>query len=201
MNEVKVRSRFKTRNITRVAVLSVIAFVLMNIKTPLGFIAPSFMKLDISDMPVLIGAFTMGPVYGVITALIKNILKIIIAGSDTGLVGELSNFIVASAFAVTASLFYRKHRTFKGAIGSLALGIITMTALAMLSNYFFIFPLYGKIMPMEAIISMCSKINANVKGLKDIMVYVVLPFNLVKGTITAIFTIFIYKHVRPALKD
>ncbi len=143
----------------------------------------------------------MGPVYGVITALIKNILKIIIAGSDTGLVGELSNFIVASAFAVTASLFYRKHRTFKGAIGSLALGIITMTALAMLSNYFFIFPLYGKIMPMEAIISMCSKINANVKDLKDIMFYVVLPFNLVKGTITAIFTIFIYKHVRPALKD
>ena len=74
------------------------------------------------------------------------------------MVGELSNFIIASVYAVTASTFYRRHRTFKGAILSLVLGVVLMTAAAFVSNYYFIFPLYAKIMPMEAIVAAGSKI-------------------------------------------
>ena len=195
------RRGIKTRNITRVGVLSVMAFILMNIKMPLAFIAPAFMKLDISDVPVLLGAFTMGPIYGVIIAAIKNILNIIITGTDTGMVGELSNFIIASVYAITASVFYRRYRTFKGAILSLILGIVLMTTSAFISNYYFIFPLYAKIMPMEAIVAMGSKIFPKVTDLFTMMVYCIIPFNIIKGSITAVVTVLLYERVRPALKD
>ena len=49
-----------TRNITRIAILSAIAYVLMLIEFPLP-IAPSFYKLDFSEAAVLIGGFAMGP--------------------------------------------------------------------------------------------------------------------------------------------
>lgn len=203
MNNIKARSssRIKTKNITRVAVLSVMAFILMNIKVPLTFIAPAFMKLDISDVPILLGAFTMGPVYGIIAAFIKNILNIIITGSDTGMVGELSNFIIASVFASVASIYYRRHKTFKGAIISLILGVLLMTFVALISNYYFIFPLFAKFMPMEAIIAAGSKIIPGVKDLFTMMLYCVLPFNIIKGVITSIVTVLLYERVRPVLKD
>ena len=201
MNKVNTSTMIRTKDMTKVAMLSVIGFVLMYFQLPLTFVAPPFMKLDISDLPVLMGAFTMGPVYGIIIAALKNLMHIIFKGTMTAGVGELSNFIISSTFAFVSSYFYRKHKTYKGAVLSLTIGVLAMTILAMMSNYFVVFPLYAKVMPMEAIIAMGSAITSKITGLFTMMLYSVLPFNLIKGFTTSAVMMLVYKKVSPLFKN
>lgn len=201
MNKVNTSTMIRTKDMTKVAMLSVIGFLLMYIQLPLTFVAPPFMKLDISDLPVLMGAFTMGPVYGIIIAALKNLMHIIFKGTMTAGVGELSNFIISSTFAVVSSYIYRKHRTYKGAVLSMTVGVVAMTILAMISNYFVVFPLYGKVMPMDAIIAMGSAITPRIKGLFTMMIYSVLPFNLIKGFTTSAVMMLVYKKISPLFKN
>lgn len=201
MNKVNTSTMIRTKDMTKVAMLSVIGFVLMYFQLPLTFVAPPFMKLDISDLPVLMGAFTMGPVYGIIIAALKNLMHIIFKGTMTAGVGELSNFIISSTFAVVSSYIYRKHKTYKGAVLSMTVGVVAMTILAMTSNYFVVFPLYGKVMPMEAIIAMGSAITPKITGLFTMMIYSVLPFNLIKGFTTSAVMMLVYKKISPLFKN
>ena len=201
MNRVNTKTMIKTRDMTKIGMLSVIGFILMYFQLPLSFVAPPFMKLDISDLPVLMGAFTMGPVFGIIIAALKNILALIFKGTMTAGVGELSNFIISSTFAFVASYIYRNHRSYKGAIIALTAGVISMTILAMASNYFVVFPLYGKVMPMDAIIAMGSAITPKITGLFTMMIYSVLPFNLIKGFTTSAVMMLVYKKVSPLFKN
>ena len=201
MNKVNSSSMIRTKDMTKVGMLSVIAFILMYFQLPITFVAPPFMKLDISDLPVLMGAFTMGPVFGIIIAALKNIMHIIFKGTMTAGIGELSNFLISSTFAFVSAYFYRKHRTYKGAIISLTLGVLAMTCLAMLSNYFVVFPLYAKVMPMDAIIEMGSAITPRITGLFSMMIYSVLPFNLIKGFTTSAVMMLVYKKISPIFKD
>ena len=201
MNKVNSSSMIRTKDMTKVGMLSVIAFILMYFQLPITFVAPPFMKLDISDLPVLMGAFTMGPVFGIIIAALKNIMHIIFKGTMTAGIGELSNFLISSTFAFVSAYFYRKHRTYKGAILSLTLGVLAMTFLAMLSNYFVVFPLYAKVMPMDAIIAMGSAITPRITGLFSMMIYSVLPFNLIKGFTTSAVMMLVYKKISPIFKD
>ena len=201
MNKVNSSSMIRTKDMTKVGMLSVIAFILMYFQLPITFVAPPFMKLDISDLPVLMGAFTMGPVFGIIIAALKNILRIVFKGTMTAGIGELSNFIISSTFAFVSAYFYRKHRTYKGAIISLTMGVLAMTFLAMLSNYFVVFPLYAKVMPMDAIIAMGSAITSKITGLFTMMIYSVLPFNLIKGFTTSAVMMLVYKKISPIFKD
>ena len=201
MNKVNTSTMIRTKDMTKVAMLSVIGFVLMYFQLPLTFVAPPFMKLDISDLPVLMGAFTMGPVYGIIIAGLKNLMHIIFKGTMTAGVGELSNFIISSTFAVVSSYIYRKHRTYKGAVLAMTVGVVAMTILAMISNYFVVFPLYGKVMPMDAIIAMGSAITPRIKGLFTMMIYSVLPFNLIKGFTTSAVMMLVYKKISPLFKN
>lgn len=201
MNKVNTSTMIRTKDMTKVAMLSVIGFVLMYFQLPLTFVAPPFMKLDISDLPVLMGAFTMGPVYGIIIAALKNLMHIIFKGTMTAGVGELSNFIISSTFALVSSYIYRKHKTYKGAVLSMTIGVVAMTILAMTSNYFVVFPLYGKVMPMDAIIAMGSAITPKITGLFTMMIYSVLPFNLIKGFTTSAVMMLVYKKISPLFKN
>ena len=201
MNKVNTSTMIRTKDMTKVAMLSVIGFVLMYFQLPLTFVAPPFMKLDISDLPVLMGAFTMGPVYGIIIAALKNLMHIIFKGTMTAGVGELSNFIISSTFALGSSYIYRKHRSYKGAVLAMTVGVVAMTILAMASNYFVVFPLYGKVMPMEAIIAMGSAITPKITGLFTMMIYSVLPFNLIKGFTTSAVMMLVYKKISPLFKN
>ena len=196
MNQIqRTKARYSTRNLTRLSLLSVIAFLLMYVEFPLAFIAPPFIKIDLSDMPALIGGFAMGPVAGITIELVKCIL------TTTGWVGELSNFIVGALFVGLSAKFYSRHRTYRGAVVGLLMGVIGMTLVATLSNYFVVFPLYGKIMPMEAIINMGRAVTPRVKSLWDLMVYCIVPFNLVKGLIVSAATLALYKRVSHFLHD
>lgn len=191
----KVNSKSNVKVMSRIGMLSAVAFLLMFFEFPLTFIAPSFIKLDISDLPAMVGAFTMGSVAGVIISAVKNVLHIALKGTSTGGVGELSNFIIASVLTGTAGIIYKRDNTFKGAIVGMLFGTVLMTIAAIISNYFVIFPLYANFMPMEAIINAGKAVNANISSLWDMMIYSLVPFNLIKGFLVSIVTMLIYKKI------
>ena len=189
------------KNIAKIAILAALSAVLMVFSVPL-FFAPSFLEMDLAEVPALIGAFSMGPLSGFIIILLKNLINILIDGSKTFFVGELSNIVVNGTFMVVAAWYYKHHRTFKGAIISMVLGVLAMTLMATLSNYFVMFPLYAKMFgqPMQYFVDMASAVNPLVHDYLGMMLFTVVPFNLVKGTIISIVTTLIYPHISPLLK-
>ena len=192
------RETWSTKVMVKVSVLATISMILMFFDMSVGF-APSFLKLDFSDLPALIGAFAMGPMAGVLVQLVKNLLHLLVEGTKTGGVGELSNFIVGSVLAYTAGFVYYKNKTFKTAIIGLAIGVISMTLVATVSNYYIVFPMYSKMMPLDLIIEMGSKVNKYVVDYKSLILFAVVPFNLLKGTLVSVLTLIMYKKVSPIL--
>lgn len=195
------KETWTTKNMVKISVLAVISMVLMFFDISVPF-APGFLKLDIADLPALIGAFAMGPMAGVLVQLVKNLLNLLIEGSITGGIGELSNFLVGSIFVYTAGYVYYKKKDFKNAVIGLVVGVLTMTIFATLSNYFVVFPLYAKVFgwPIEKLIEMGSVVNKAVVDYKTLILFAVVPFNLLKGTVVSAVTLLIYKKVSPILR-
>ena len=105
-----------THNLTVAAMLSAVAFILMFIEFPIPMLIPSFVKMDFSDLPALLGAFALGPVYGVVISFMKNLLHIVIKGTSTACVGELCNFMLGAVFSAVAGVIYKHHKSRKTAI-------------------------------------------------------------------------------------
>ena len=190
---------FSLDRLVKVGILAALAYVLMFVQMPTP-IAPPFMKLDLADVPALIGGFAMGPWYGVLIQLIKNVLNL--SKTMTGGVGELSNFIVGSTYVLVSAYIYKNKKTKKTSIIALAFGVLAMTALATLSNAFIVFPVYGKVMHMdlEAFAGMVGG-NSLVNNYFTLMVFSIAPFNIIKGTVEAIVTELIYKRISPIIKS
>lgn len=192
-------SKLSVDKLVKVGILTAMSFILMFIQMPIP-VAPPFMKIDLADVPSLIGGFAMGPWYGVIIQLIKNFLNL--SKSTTGGVGELSNFIVGAAFVFVASVIYRKNKTKKNALIAMIIGMLVMTVLATLSNTFVVFPLYAKVMGIELqqFVDMAAATNKLVTSYPTLMLLSVAPFNIIKGTIEIIVTDLLYKRVSSLLK-
>ena len=186
----------RTRAITFIAMFSAIAAVLHIVDLPL-FFAPSFYKLDFSELPVLICAFSLGPVAGVTCEFLKVLIHLLLKGTSTAFVGDLANFLVGCSFVLPASILYQKLLSKRGAILSLALGTGVMTVFGSMFNAWFLIPrfavMYG--MPLDAIIAMGTQINGSITSLSTLVLFAVVPFNLLKGVLVSILTFFLYKHV------
>ena len=108
-----------TTKLTVAAMLTAVAVVLQYIEFSIP-IVPSFLKFDFSDLPELIGAFVLGPLWGVIICFLKNLIHIPFGTS--GSIGELSNFILGASLSVTAGLIYKYNKTKKGALVACIIG-------------------------------------------------------------------------------
>ena len=114
--------RSRTHKVTVTAMLSAVAFVLMFIEFPIPALIPAFVKLDISDLPELLAAFSLGPVYGVVVAFLKNLLFAVLHGTSSAYVGELFNFLMGSVFAFSAGFVYRRNKSRRGALLGAVIG-------------------------------------------------------------------------------
>lgn len=183
--------------LTMIAMLSAIAFVLMFLEFSVP-IMPPFIKMDLSDLPELIGAFAMGPVSGVAICLIKNLLHLFL--STTGGVGELSNFLLGTCFVLPAGLVYRKWKGKKSAVIGALLGAVLMAAVSIVSNYYIVYPFYYNFMAKDAILAAYQAIFPGVSSILQCLVVFNAPFTLVKGLLSVAVTVLIYKHISPFLK-
>ncbi len=188
---------FKTRNLAMIGMLSAVAFILMflDFSVPL---MPSFIKMDLSELPALIGAFAMGPIEGVLICLIKNVLHLL--RTTTGGVGELSNFILGATFVAVAGIFYKVKKGRKSAIIGSLVGAVAMALISIVSNYYLVYPFYTNFMPMDAIIGAYQAINPNVNGLLQALVMFNMPFTFIKAMCSVIITFLIYKRISPIIK-
>ncbi len=193
----------KVRITVCIGMLAAISTVLMLFEFPLPFIAPSFYELDFSEVPVLIGAFALGPMAGVMTELVKILLNLVINGTDTVFVGEFANFVMGCAFLLPASLLYKHKKSRKSALLGLTIGTLSITGTAVAVNALVLLPAYAVAfrMPVQAFIDMGAAINPAIGNIWSFALLAVGPFNLIKGILVSLITMLLYKHISPILKQ
>ncbi len=176
--------------------LTAAAIVLQYLEVPIPFI-PSFIKLDFSDLPELIGAFAYGPLAGIFIAFIKNVIHL--AASQSGYVGELSNFLLGAVFAGVAGLIYSKNKTMKGALVGGIVGALCMAAVSFPSNLYIVYPFYYNFMPKEAVLGAYQAIVPSMKSIEQSLLVFNVPFTFIKGILCVIISMLIYKPLSPLL--
>ncbi len=193
-------SIFATSSMVKIGMLSGLGMILMLLDFPLP-IFPSFLKFDLSDAPAVIGAFAMGPAAGVMIEFLKNVLKIIVH-SNTGGVGELANFLVGVAYVLPLALVYQKWPTRKGVVWGSLLAIFSGALFAGILNYFVFIPAYAVVLgyPVDAFVKMAAKINSSVVDLRTLVLFAIVPFNLLKGVVVAISGLGLFKALQPLWK-
>ena len=195
-------SRMTTRKMVVIGVFSAISVVLMMIEVPVPF-APSFYKLDMSDLPAVIGGFAFGPMTGVMIEFIKILLELVLRGTTTAFVGELANFVVGCSYVLPASILYLFKKTRKTALISCLVATLIITIVGSSLNAFYLLPafaaLYG--MPMEALIGMGTAINPSITNLGTFVLFAVAPLNIIKGSLLSVVTVAVYKQLSPILKN
>ena len=198
---VKISKIGKTRYMVQVAMLGAAAVVLMFFDIPLPF-APSFYKIDLSEVPVLIGAFAMGPLAGAAIELIKILLNLVMKGSTTAGVGEVANFLIGCAYVMPAAWIYKTQKTKKNAMIGMAVGTVFLAAAGGLLNAFVLLPAYAAAfgMPMDALVGMGSAVNKAITSLPTFVLFAVVPFNIIKGVVVSLVTMLLYKHISRLLK-
>ena len=192
----------KTRTLVEIGMLGAIATVLMLFEFPLPFIAPPFYEIDLSEVPVLVGAFALGPAAGATIEFIKILINLLINGTATAFVGEIGNYILGCSFIIPAALIYKKKKSKKNALIGMIVGTITLTVFGCFLNAYVLLPTYAAAfgMPIDAIIGMGTAINPSIDNIMTFVVIAVAPFNIIKGIAVSAVTMLIYKHISPILK-
>lgn len=186
-------------NITiKTALLGAVAFVLMLLEFVVPF-TPTFLKLDISELPVLIAGFALGPISAIGVEFIKVVMNLLFNGTITGGVGELANFLVGICFVVPAAMVYRRKKDIKHAILGMILGTFSMTLFASVFNYLILLPLYAKLMPLDVIIQAGSSVNGLIHDYNSLVLFGIAPFNFLKGILISLITLPVYKRISPIL--
>ena len=189
------KTRFSVGVMTRVAILAAAASILFLIQIPIV----AFYKLDLSNIPVLLGAFSMGPVPGMMILALKSLIGLL-SSSSAG-IGELADFIMGAALVLPAALIYQQNKTRKSAIIGMAVGTLCMVIAGVLANKYIMLPFYmGAFhMDMDGIIKAAGV--AGVDSEWKLLLLITGPFNLLKGVVLSVVAGLIYKPLSPILHD
>lgn len=189
-----------THFISYTAIFSAMAGFLMFLEIPL-FFAPAFYEIDLSEIPILICTFYLGPVAGVVGELLKIVVKLVLKGTTTAFVGDFANFVVGCSFVLPASIVYHMNKGKKSALTGMIVGTLIMTVFGSLFNAVYLLPtfadLYG--MPLDAIVAMGTEVNSAINSVSTLVLFAVVPFNLLKGAIVTLLTMLLYKRISPLL--
>ena len=191
----KIQSYFSVGNITRIAILAALASILFLIEIPVV----AFYKLDLSNIPVLLGTFAMGPVPGLVILALKSLIGLL-HSSSVG-VGELADFIMGAALIVPAGIIYHRNKTRKTAIIGMAVGTVCMVIVGILANKFILIPFYIQFYPfikdMQDVLNMTKVAGIDTEA--KLLLLITGPFNLLKGVVLSVVAGLIYKPLSPLL--
>ncbi len=196
----ELRRPSKAKYLAMIAMSAALGGVLMSLEIPL-FFAPPFYQLDFSELPGLIASFYLGPVAGVITELLKVVVKLLIKGTSTAFVGDFANFVVGCSFVLPASIVYHIRKTRKTAIAGMAAGTVVMTVFGSLFNAFYLIPTFSVLfgMPLDAIVAMGTAVNPHIVSVPTLVLMAVVPFNLLKCIAVSAVTLLLYKRLERGL--
>lgn len=143
----------------------------------------SFLTFDIKGSVMAVGALLLGPMWGIMIAAVVSFLEFLTV-SSTGVYGLIMNFLANAVFAFVVSFVYKYRKTLSGAVIGLVLSVASVTVVMLLANLI-ITPYYTG-MPAKAIVEM--------------IVPLLLPFNLIKYAINAAVVLLVYKPFSRALR-
>ncbi len=187
--------------LVKISILSSIGYILMFIAVPLPMLFPDFLKIDISDLTELVGGIALGPMAGVTITFIKNLLQFTTGMSTTSGVGEFANFLIGGSFVFTVSYIYSKKRELSGLIIGLVSGILVMTIVGCIINYFIVLPFYSTIgWSIDAVVSMGKAINPAINSKLSFVILIIAPFNILKSGIISILMLPMYKKIEKILR-
>lgn len=191
----------KLRRLSMAALCGAVAFVLMYFSFSIPVLSP-FAEFDLSALPELIGGFILGPAGAIEIIVVKILLKLLFKGSSSLLTGELLNLILSLAYVLPALLYYRRHRTRKGAAIGLTIGTLICVVAAVFANIYITFPMYITLYGMnwEGIISTCSALNPWITSIPTFVAFSVIPFNLLSRSVTSMLTFLLYKKLSVPIK-
>ena len=173
--------RMTVGKMTRIGVLAALGVVLSLLEfAPLA--GAPFYKLEASGVAIMLAGFSMGFPSGILTLLIKDLIGLLVHPGG-GWVGQLADFIALFAFMVPAAVIYARNKTRRTALIGMGIGILAMTAAAVLANLYILFPAFG------------------IKNGGDYIVPFTIPFNLIKGVALTVITGLIYKPLSPLLHE
>ena len=190
------KKTFTAGNLARMAILAAIASVLFLIEIPLGM---PFYKLDLSNIPVLIGAFSMGTVPGIIILALKGAIGLL--HSSSAGVGELADFIMGLAMIVPASLIYQRNKTRKTALAGMLTGMICAVIVSVFVNKWIMLPFYMGAFHMTMDELVAAAHWGGVDSEWKLLLLITAPFNLIKGLMISLLTAVLYKRVSPLLHE
>lgn len=177
------------------ASLSIILYLTFKFSLP---IFPEFLKINFSNLPIILGAFLLGNKKGLLIVLIRTI--IVLPFSGTFFVGELADLIISSSIVIVSTYIYNKNRTLKGAIISLACVCATWIVISALANYFILIPAYVELMfggNEEVFISLLQVIpDVTVDNYQwKYILFGAMPFNALISVSVCIITFLTYKRL------
>lgn len=194
--------RMKTKKLVLVAMLGAISAVLMLIEMSVPLVLP-FIKMDFSELPIILGGFILGPGAGAGIIVIKILLNFVFNGSTTAGVGEVANFVLSISYMLPSVLIYQRKKTRKWAALSMVIGTVTASIVSVFMNTYVMFPVYGAAfhMPMEEIVAIGMAVNPAVHDLLTLMLFSVFPFNLFKYGVVSVLTFFVYKRLAGFIRN
>lgn len=180
--------RSSVKILTLISILGTISFILMLIQVPLPFLPP-FLTVDLSDVPAFIGFILFGWIPGLAIIGLKILIYGILISSEP--VGPIANLMASLSLLIPVYFIYLKNKTTKGLIIGFVVGILSLTVMMSLLNYFVFLPAYGAIVDLKDI----------VENVRAIVAASIIPFNIIKGLIIAIVSYFVYIKLIPKLKS
>ncbi|WP_019123818.1 ECF transporter S component [Brevibacillus massiliensis] len=186
----------QTKRLVFISLLSAVAFVLMYLEFQVPLF-PSFLKLDLSTLPGLLGGLVFGPAAGLTIELIKNVLHLLLKNTDGLLIGELANFLAGSSFILAAVWVYRRRGSKAGFALGLSLGTLLMTVIMSVANYYLLIPAYAVLYNMSVPDLLA---NFHMNSLWSLIIYGIAPFNVIKGIVIALIAAPIMMKVMPHLR-
>ena len=189
------RKHMSTRELTTVAILAAIAAVLFMLEIPIVL----FYKLDLSNLPVLLGTFALGPWAGTAVLAVKSVLGLMHTTSQG--VGELADFIMGFCMILPAGLIYAHGKSRKGAVVGMAVGSVCATVAGVVTNLLLLIPFYGVVynLPVETIVGMGQQLVPAIDSLWMFVLLITAPFNLLKWIVISVMGALIYKPLSPLL--
>lgn len=191
----------KTNYLTSIAFLSAIAGVLMLFEFPIPFLAPGFYKIDFSEVPVLLGAFTLGPAAGIVIEFVKIMINLFINGTTTAFVGEIANFTIGVCYVIPASVLYYFGKNRREAIAGMVFGTIFTTTVGVLLNAYVLIPFYAAAFGgVEKILAAGTAVNSNINSVLSFCLIAVAPFNVLKFTVVSLISFSMYGSINKVIK-
>ncbi len=186
------------KRIVTVAMMAAIGLILQYLAIPFPFF--TFLKIDFSDVFVLLPMFVYGPLAGIFTAVLRSALHLLLTGFDLpNMVGDVAAVIASLSFTLPIYFILQpkknhklEHFSMKKQITAYSVGTVTMALVMAVANYWVITPLYLYFFHVDA------KSFLGVK-LSSYVAFGIIPFNLLKGILVSTVFILVFKKLKSFL--